>query len=526
MEENSETAQEVPKNEEENQNKIEENEKNENETPTEAKDSVENNDEKSGDTATENKSEVSEKKGLEEMESPAEPERTADKKKEKEKEDIDLFADDNVEGSLDLVPQKARKPARRKKEKGGVMGDTSGDLFNDKDVSPGELDLLPEQAKKTKKGRKSGLSLLDDLPDDDDGDLFSYTKKNKKKSIDLLSEEAPAERKPRKRSGKRALDMLSELMAEDGGGSKVAPERPAQRPVQRAVQEVEMPKRHERVYGMPKPGEYDVFGFRDEKMKFADANEFREEVMKRFERFEKLIEELSFTESGTRDLSSSIPDDVLRESVERIVSSLHQKDEELREKEILIDFLQEAVDSTFERDEIIKEQAKKRGEIEEEEKETEAAGNVCDELQNEIDQLEQQLKDVAVELQQREKETKEAHEQDQYKMAMLTYEEQEPLEERLKTAKNDQVKYQIELSRLVADNTQKKAGIDVESFEEIQRLKAQVPNMLSKAVIQMRDGVEDLLSNAFNPLKEYPGDKIHLAMRNALQRVGKQVLSQ
>ena len=396
--------------------------------------------------------------------------------------------------------------------------DEDGDIFKERAAKPGEIDLLSgpskpraSAGKRASKGKKKKKSLFDDLADGDDGeDFFNIKKKSgKKKSIDLFGDEAPSDRKQRKKSSKNVQDMLTELMTGSAPGEEKREEEKSP--------EVDTMAKYEEMRKM--------FEFRDRRIWFSGPSELKSEIMRRFDRFEKLVDSLDFSETGNSDLSSPIPGIVLKESIQRLVSDLHDKDQILKEKDLLIDALQESVDSTFERDEIIKQQERKQAEIDEERKLTDAEESVCDELQRQIDELESELNGIRSALDQREREVREEHEQEQYKVAMLHYEEHEPLEQRIKAAKNEQVKHQIELSTLLADNSEKKGRIDVAAFEEVQRLKGEIPDMLRSAVERMRDGLGTLLDNAFNPLKEYPGDKIHTAMRNALQTVGKKVLA-
>lgn len=397
---------------------------------------------------------------------------------------------DGKEPNPETADQKPEKPKAEKVKKKSQGGRRS--LFDDMELEPGEIDLFEDRKKghgrKSKGSKRKKISLFDeDLNGDDGEDLFDLKKKTDKGK--------PVQ---------KTKEMLNELMKD------TEPE---------AVEEKTVPEieklddlRH-------------LFEYKDSRMKFSGPNELRSEIMRRFDRFERLVDSLDFSESGNSDLSAPIPGIVLKESIQRLVSDVHEKDQILKQKELLIEYLQESVDSTFERDQILKQHEQKRAEIEEEKKETDAAQSVCDELQKKVDELESELRVIEEGLRQREKEIRDEHEQEQYKVASLHYEEHEPLEQRIKAAKNELVKHQIELSTLVADNSSKKARIDVEAFESMQQLKNQVPTILTKTVFQMRNGVLKLIENAFNPLREYSGDKIHTAMRNALQTIGKRVLA-
>ena len=442
-------------------------------------------------------------------------------------DEADKGASEEIERSMapmrriatgDLSKMQVDASPRQKNRQTLFSDDEEGDIFAERAAKPGEIDLLSgpskpraSTGKRASKAKKKKKSLFDDLADGDDGeDFFNIKKKSgKKKSIDLFGDEAPSDRKQRKKSSKNVQDMLTELMTGSAPGEEKREEEKSP--------EVDTMAKYEEMRKM--------FEFRDRRIWFSGPSELKSEIMRRFDRFEKLVDSLDFSETGNSDLSSPIPGIVLKESIQRLVSDLHDKDQILKEKDLLIDALQESVDSTFERDEIIKQQERKQAEIDEERKLTDAEESVCDELQRQIDELESELNGIRSALDQREREVREEHEQEQYKVAMLHYEEHEPLEQRIKAAKNEQVKHQIELSTLLADNSEKKGRIDVAAFEEVQRLKGEIPDMLRSAVERMRDGLGTLLDNAFNPLKEYPGDKIHTAMRNALQTVGKKVLA-
>ena len=430
----------------------------------------------------------------------------------------DTAPDEAAPPEKDSAAASSTKRKSTGKNRRSLFSDDEGDLFQAKSLEPGELDLLQGHSKSRSGGKRASKSkakkkksLFDDLANGEgDDDFFQIKKKGgKKKSIDLFGDDASSEPKSRKSSAKNVQEMLTEIMATgESTDEKVEDEHRPGYDTMARLDEIRK-----------------MFEFKDQRMWFAGPNELRSEIMRRFDKFEKLVDSLDFSETGNSDLSSPIPGIVLKESVQRLVADLHDKDQILKEKDLLIDYLQESVDSTFERDEILRQHERKREEIEAERKITESEESVCDELQAQVDALEGELREIQKGFEEREKEIRTAHEQEQYKVACLHYEEHEPLEERIKTAKTETMKCQIELSSLLADTNEKKGRVNLEAFDEFQKVKGNMPKILTSVVVQMRKGLEQLLDNAFNPLKEYPGDKIHVAMRNALQTVGKKVIA-
>jgi hypothetical protein len=355
------------------------------------------------------------------------------------------------------------------------------------------------------------LSLFDDSPDASGGDdMFEFTKKprrSEKKSIDLLGGDAPAApRRERRGARPRPADLLAEAIAEAPAAPPAAPAEPAPSPA-------------------PRPADLGDFGYRDVRLRFATAADLRREAHRRLDQFEALIRGFDFSQTSGKVLSSPIPDDVLRESVHRLVADLHGKDVTLREQDILIDLLQEHVSSTFERDELAKEQKRKAVEVEEEKAQTAAQQAVVDEIRGRIKGLQKDLEDVRLGAEQSENEARQAHEQEIGRMVMEMCADQEPLEKRWRDAKNEKVQVEIQLMPMLDENARLKEGIDVVSFEGIEKLKAELPKRLAKVVREMRDGAGKMLETAFNPLREYSGAKVLTAVRNALQQQGRRALA-
>jgi hypothetical protein len=345
--------------------------------------------------------------------------------------------------------------------------------------------------------KSAPVSLFDDPPDSGGDDLFDFGSKPPAAKVDLF-----------KSTGIAPQDELFPL------GATAPPDAARKRKPAR-----------KRAAGAPPPVDLGAFGYRDVRVRFGGVGDFRREVVRRFDHYESLVRSITVAQSGGRALSSPIPDDVLRESVHRLVSDLREKDAALREKAILIDFLRERVTSTFERDELAKEQSRRRAEVESERAETAEQSVVVEQLRGQLEQLRSDLAAAQADAERAEAAARAAHEQEQYRVAMEHFGEQEPLERKMKDAKNEKMQIEIQLMPMLEDIARMKEGIDIEAFEGIAKLKVDVPKRISAAIREMRDGVAAMLENAFNPLREYTGDKIATAVRNALQAQGRRVLS-
>ena len=104
------------------------------------------------------------------------------------------------------------------------------------------------------------------------------------------------------------------------------------------------------------------------------------------------------------------------------------------------------------------------------------------------------------------------------------YKLQEPFLEKSKALNMERINMQAQLRPMMEENETLKAGINLDDFNEVMKIRESAPKVLRKAIESMRNGSVEVLSTAFKPLKDYTGKQIATAVKNVLQKEAKKVL--
>ena len=220
----------------------------------------------------------------------------------------------------------------------------------------------------------------------------------------------------------------------------------------------------------------------------------------------------------------TLPDYVLRESVAQVVRASINKEKELRQKELLIEALNIETTSTFEKEEILKQMEFKEDEIKAELKRTDDAQAQIEELQQKIASLQEEIKNELEETEKKCNEMEAKNYEDIMNEANESYKLQEPFLEKLKEANMQKINMNAQLRPMQEENETLKAGINMDDFEEVMKIRKQAPKVLRKAIETVRDNSIQTLLSAFRPLKDYTGSQIGNAVKNVLQKEAKKVL--
>lgn len=167
----------------------------------------------------------------------------------------------------------------------------------------------------------------------------------------------------------------------------------------------------------------------------------------------------------------------------------------------------------------------KQEEIDSEKKKTEEAQNTIDELQAKILQLNEEIKNELEETEKKSNEMEAKNYEEIMNETDQVFKLQQPFLERLKEANMNKLNMNAQLRPMVEENETLKAGINLEAFDEVMKIRKEAPKVLRKAIEAVRDNSINVLLSAFKPLKDYTGEQIGNAVRNVLQKEAKKVMT-
>ena len=402
-------------------------------------------------------------------------------------------------------------------KKGSSGGGKKKKLFDDdEDDSSSNFDVFGTSSKKASKGKGKNKK---NLFDDDEDDLFNF---------DGLDDDGGA-----------SLDILNSITLKTKKGKKgsaASSGTASQTSFSKTQQELESklkPKTQQEegeenpediLIQLKKENKNDPGRFRyvDNRIRFKDANQMVELARQRFSKLESLIKSLDIQQANRSELT--LPDYVLRESVAQVVRASINKEKELRQKELLIEALNIETTSTFEKEEILKQMEFKEDEIKAELKRTDDAQAQIEELQQKIASLQEEIKNELEETEKKCNEMEAKNYEDIMNEANESYKLQEPFLEKLKEANMQKINMNAQLRPMQEENETLKAGINMDDFEEVMKIRKQAPKVLRNAIETVRDNSIQTLLSAFRPLKDYTGSQIGNAVKNVLQKEAKKVL--
>jgi hypothetical protein len=241
-------------------------------------------------------------------------------------------------------------------------------------------------------------------------------------------------------------------------------------------------------------------------------------------RIENTLAHLQAISEVTSEVGAvTVPEDVIRSTVVALVSGIEKKAEIVKHKDMVIECLGDSVSSTFERDMLLTKLNALEGEVADEAGRALVARDAVEVARATAERRRRELASVRDGWEEQAAALVQVSQAEKYAWLTASCDANEPLQARLRDARNLEAQFSIQLGPLVAGNATLGASVDSGLLAEMTRLGLEAPRAAAAKIREFVAGIDIPLETAFNPLREYKGSKAIAAARTLLGNQAKKV---